>query len=149
LDGKIFATGRFPPDMHPQTHVSTVFLRNHSPLIGGHLQAYTILESSTDAIFMLMTMSEPPHPFWGNILKSNSNGTYFGLSIANVNRDVRGLVDFEKMIGLDGIALINIVANTEEAIITREKRLQTRITHNDGEFFSSLRCSALADFGYR
>jgi hypothetical protein len=88
------------------------------------------LESSTDAIFLLMTMSE--HPFWGNILKSNSNGTYFGISIPNVNRDERGLVDFEKMIGLDGIALINIVSNTGEAVITGAKKLQTRITHNDG-----------------
>jgi hypothetical protein len=47
-------------------------------------------------------MSEAPAPFWGNILKSNSNGTYFGLE--NVNRDERGYVDFKKMIGLDGFA---------------------------------------------
>ena len=79
-----------------------------------------------------MTMSEYPNPYWGNLLKSNSNGTYFGLSLKNVNRDERGLVDFEKMIGLDGIAVVNIVANTEEAAITGYKSLQTRITHNDG-----------------
>lgn len=90
-------------------------------------QAYTILESSTDSIFLHMTMSEAPSPYWGNILKSNSNGTFFGLSIENVNRDERGLVDFEKMIGLDGIALINIVSNTDEAPITKRKTLQTRI----------------------
>ena len=75
-------------------------------------------------------MSE--NPFYGNILKSNSNGTYFGLSIENVNRNDAGFVDFEKMIGLDGIALINIVSNAAEAKITRKKKLQTRITHNDG-----------------
>jgi len=80
-------------------------------------------------------MSEPPSPYWGNILKSNSNGTYFGLSIENVNRDDRGLVDFEKMIGLDGIAVVNIVSNPEEATITKRKSLQTRITHNDGQCF--------------
>jgi len=79
-----------------------------------------------------MTMSEAPAPYWGNILKSNSNGTYFGLSIENVNRDERGFVDFEKMIGLDGIALINVVANPDEAKVTGNKDLQTRITHNDG-----------------
>lgn len=82
-----------------------------------------------------MTMSEPPSPYWGNILKSNSNGTYFGLSMDNVNRDERGYVDFEKMVGLDGIALINIVANPEEAMVTSRKALQTRITHNDGMFY--------------
>ena len=53
-------------------------------------------------------------------------------SIENVNRDERGYVDFEKMIGLDGIALINIVSNAETASVTGTKELQTRITHNDG-----------------
>ncbi|KAJ7195702.1 hypothetical protein C8J57DRAFT_1547194 [Mycena rebaudengoi] len=73
-----------------------------------------------------------PSPYWGSILKSNSNGTYFGLSIENVNRNEMGFVDFEKMIGLDGIALINVVSNTQEALITGRKSLQSRITHNDG-----------------
>lgn len=77
-----------------------------------------------------MTTERSPH--WGNILKSNSNGTYFSLSIANVNRDDYGYVDFEKFAGLDGIALVNIVANPAEAVLTGSKTLQTRITHNDG-----------------
>ena len=77
-------------------------------------------------------MSEPPAPYWGAILKSNSNGTYFGISLENVNRDQRGYVDFEKMIGLDGIALVNIVSNPDLAAVTGVKALQTRITHNDG-----------------
>jgi Sortilin, neurotensin receptor 3, len=81
-----------------------------------------------------MTMTEAPSPYWGNILKSNSNGTYFGLSIDNVNRDDGGYVDFEKMIGLDGIALVNIVSNTQDAPVTGRKNIQTRITHNDGAF---------------
>ncbi|KAF9224207.1 Oligoxyloglucan reducing end-specific cellobiohydrolase [Gyrodon lividus] len=114
LDGQTFATGKFPPGMHPNTH------------------AYTILESSTRAVFLHMTMSEWPSPYWGNILKSNSNGTYFGLSIENVNRNDVGYVDFEKFVGLDGIAMANIVANPAEATLTGRKVLQTRITHNDG-----------------
>jgi len=79
-----------------------------------------------------MTMSEAPAPFWGNILKSNSNGTYFGLALENVNRDERGYIDFEKMIGLDGIALVNIVSNPTDATLSSRKQLQSRITHNDG-----------------
>ena len=79
-----------------------------------------------------MTTSEPPRPYWGDLLKSNWNGTYFGSSIPNVNRDHRGYVDFEKMIGLDGIAIINVVSNPETAAVTGTKELQTRITHNDG-----------------
>ena len=73
-------------------------------------------------------MSEPPAPYWGSILKSNSNGTYFGLSIDNVNRDDRGYVDFEKLIGLDGIALINVVSNPMDAAISGHKNLQTSST---------------------
>jgi hypothetical protein len=82
-----------------------------------------------------MTMKDPPAPR-GNILKSNSNGTYFGLSIEHVNRDERGFVDFEKMIGLDGIALVNIVSNPDESAVSHHKLLQSRITHNDGEEMS-------------
>jgi hypothetical protein len=86
-------------------------------------------------------MSEPPSPYWGNILKSNSNGTYFIMAAENVNRDDRGYVDFEKIIGLDGIALINIVSNPLEASMNGKKSLQSKITHNDGvSAFFFLRC---------
>ncbi|KAL4245130.1 Vacuolar protein sorting/targeting protein 10 [Abortiporus biennis] len=114
LDGRSFATGLFPP---------TIRLDQH---------AYTILESSTKSVFLHVTVSEPPSPYWGIILKSNSNGTYYGVSSDYVNRNDAGYVDFEKMIGLDGIALINIIANANDAPITGKKELQTRITHNDG-----------------
>ncbi|KAJ7436099.1 vacuolar protein sorting/targeting protein 10 [Mycena galericulata] len=114
LDGVTFTTGKFPPSLHPSTH------------------AYTVLVSSTGSLFLHMTMSEAPYPYWGSILKSDSSGTYFGLSVENVNRDERGFVDFEKMIGLDGIALINVVVNPDEAARTGHKALQSRITHNDG-----------------
>ncbi|KAJ2911663.1 hypothetical protein MD484_g8748, partial [Candolleomyces efflorescens] len=120
LDGTHFASGQFPPSMHPETH------------------AYTVLESSTKSLFLHMTMSEPPSPYWGNLLKSNSNGTYFGVSIENVNRDDRGYVDFEKVIGLDGIALINVVSNPDEASVSGKKKLVSRITHNDGSTWKAL-----------
>lgn len=81
---------------------------------------------------MHVTISEYPNPYWGNILKSNSNGTYFGLSMDYVNRDERGYVDFEKMIGLDGIVIINTVSNPGNATLTGKKELRTLISHNDG-----------------
>ncbi|EJC99110.1 signal sequence binding protein [Fomitiporia mediterranea MF3/22] len=114
LDGKNFAAGVFPPTLRPQNH------------------AYTILESSTKAVFMHLTTSEFPAPYWGAIMKSNGNGTYFGVSADYVNRNDRGYVDFEKMINLDGIALINVVSNPQEAVFSGRKKLQSRITHNDG-----------------
>ncbi|KAJ6564202.1 hypothetical protein B0H19DRAFT_1285459, partial [Mycena capillaripes] len=94
--------------------------------------AYTVLESATGSLFIHMTTSQPPNPYWGAIIKSDSNGTNMVMSINNVNRDERGFVDFEKTIGLDGIALTNVVANPQEAVLTGRKVLQTRITHNDG-----------------
>ncbi|CDZ97982.1 Sortilin and related receptors [Phaffia rhodozyma] len=69
---------------------------------------------------------------YGNVFKSNSNGTYFGLSIENANRNNRGYVDFEKMIGLDGVAVLNIVSNPDQAAVSGTKKLKTMITHNDG-----------------
>lgn len=114
LDGRKFAMGQFPPGMSVNNH------------------AYTVLESSTDSVFLHVTMSDKPGAEWGNVLKSNSNGTYYGLSLGTVNRNSRGYVDFEKMMGLDGIAVMNIVANPQEAEHTQKKKLQTRITHNDG-----------------
>ncbi|KAH8113722.1 hypothetical protein DFH11DRAFT_1544928 [Phellopilus nigrolimitatus] len=127
LDGKNFATGVFPPTLRPQDHESP--LRN---------PAYTILESSTKSVFMHLTTSEFPSPYWGVIMKSNGNGTYFGISADNVNRNDRGFVDSEKMIVLDGIALINVVTNTESAAITRRKELSSWITHNVGGFWKPL-----------
>ncbi|KAG2137158.1 uncharacterized protein EDB93DRAFT_1302551, partial [Suillus bovinus] len=112
LDGRMFASGNFPPGMHPDSH------------------AYTVLKSSTKSIFLLMTMNEFPMP-WGNILKSNSNGTYFGLSIENMNKNNGGFVNFEKFAGLDGITMVNVVANPAEATLMGCKALQMRITHND------------------
>lgn len=79
-------------------------------------------------------MSTEYNAEWGNLLKSNSNGTYYGLSLDHVNRDAKGFVDFEKMIGIDGVAVVNIVTNPEEAVRSGKKDLQTRISHNDGLF---------------
>ena len=70
---------------------------------------------------MHLTTSEFPAPYWGVIMKSNGNGTYFGISLDLANRNERGYVDFEKMIGLDGIALVNVVANPLEAAMTGNK----------------------------
>ncbi|KDQ06635.1 hypothetical protein BOTBODRAFT_181398 [Botryobasidium botryosum FD-172 SS1] len=114
LDGKNFAMGQFPPKLG---------LNNH---------AYTVLESNTDAVFLHVTMSQTHGAEWGSLLKSNSNGTFYGVSLDYANRDSRGYVDFEKMIGLDGIAVVNTVANPDEAALTGKKSLRTVITHNDG-----------------
>jgi hypothetical protein len=83
-----------------------------------------------------LTTSDRYNAEYGNILKSNSNGTFYGVSLEHVNRNRPGFVDFEKMIGLDGIALVNVVANPNEVVLTGHKALQSRITHNDGDNIS-------------
>ncbi|WVW85580.1 hypothetical protein I302_107618 [Kwoniella bestiolae CBS 10118] len=114
LDGYHFSEGQFPPSMKIEN------------------RAYTILESNTDSVFLHVTMNSDISKEWGSIFKSNSNGTYYNLAVEYVNRNTAGYVDFEKMLGLDGIAVINVVANPKEADISGKKKLQTRITHNDG-----------------
>ena len=94
-------------------------------------------------------MSQTRGAEWGNILKSNSNGTYYGLSLPYVNRNDRGYVDFEKLIGLDGIALVNVVSNYEEAAVTGKKVLQSRITHNDGGTWKPLTPPAKDSLGQK
>jgi hypothetical protein len=93
-----------------------------------------------------MTMTDKDQPPWGNILTSNSNGAYFGLSIDHVNRDDLGYVDFEKMIRLDGLAAMNIVTDPRNSIHTGMKTLETRITHNDGGRFRVPLCSPHTHF---
>lgn len=134
LNGELYANGRFPPGMK---------LEN---------QAYTVLESTTDSIFLHVTTHNAPGSEWGSLFKSNSNGmdensaryiradsvdlclgTYYALSLEHVNRNARGYVDFEKMLGLDGIALMNVISNPDDAVLSGTKKLQTRITHNDGQ----------------
>lgn len=78
-------------------------------------------------------------------IRSNSNGTYYGLSLEHVNRNTAGYVDFEKMIGLDGIAICNLVANPND--IAGRKRLVSRITHNDGGSWKPLPPPAVDSLG--
>ncbi|GAA6042590.1 hypothetical protein JCM8097_003146 [Rhodosporidiobolus ruineniae] len=114
MDGKNWALTKFPPNMELGT------------------QAYTVLESTTDSVFLHVTTHADIGSEWGTIFKSNWNGTYYSPSLEYVNRNSRGFADFEKMIGLDGIAVVNVVSNPEEAALSSNKKLQTRITHNDG-----------------
>lgn len=95
----------------------------------------SILDASQRSIFIHLTTSEIPNPAWGALLKSGSDGVTFVLSSEYVNRNDLGIVDFESFPVLDGIALVNVIADPKAAIVTGRKELQTRITHNDGESF--------------
>ena len=57
------------------------------------------------------------------------------------------LTRYSQMIGLDGIALVNIVGNADEAVLTGRKALQSRITHNDGGTWKPLNPPPVDSFG--
>ncbi|GMF71610.1 unnamed protein product [Aspergillus oryzae] len=115
VDGRTFARAQFPPNV--QVPVQT---------------AYTVLESSTHAVFLHVTASSTEGGEYGPIIKSNSNGTSYVLSISAVNRNSLGYVDFEKAQGLEGVAVVNVVSNVADVSKKVPKKLKTMITHNDG-----------------
>lgn len=113
LDAVHFARAQFPPNTRLEK------------------RAYTVLDSNTGSVFMHGTTHSTRGSEWGALFRSNWNGTYFSLTQEHVNRNERGYVDFEKMLGLEGIALANIVSNPDQAAVSGVKEIQTRITHND------------------
>ena len=115
IDGLSFADAQFPSNFKVE-----------------HQQAYTVLDSSTHAVFLHVTVNGRAEQEYGSIVKSNSNGTSYVLSVGEVNRNGPGYVDFEKMQGLEGVAIINRVANVKETDGGSAKKLKTYITHNDG-----------------
>jgi len=115
VDGKTFAEAHFPHNFHVVKQ-----------------QAYTLLDSVTHAIFLHVTVNPVEGYEYGAILKSNSNGTSYVMSLPNVNRNEAGFVDFEKMQGLEGVAIVNVVVNVDEVNKGAKKKLKSKITHNDG-----------------
>ncbi|ORX80565.1 Oligoxyloglucan reducing end-specific cellobiohydrolase [Basidiobolus meristosporus CBS 931.73] len=117
VDGENFALAQFPGDsssIHP---------------------AYTILESNTHSVFLHASDNAQSKAEYGTIFNSNANGTYFTTSIDHVNRDERGLVDFEKMAGIDGVAMVNQVINPNSG---EKKKTRSLITHDNGRSWNLL-----------
>jgi hypothetical protein len=113
MDGRVFAQANFP--------------------INVDVQQYTVLPGSTDALFLFVEISAEKGHSYGQLVKSNSNGTYFVSSLPAVNVDDRGYVDFEKIANLEGVALANVVANVDDVKNKgSSKKLRSVITHNDG-----------------
>ncbi|KAI8971058.1 hypothetical protein BDB01DRAFT_854995 [Pilobolus umbonatus] len=119
LDGITFAPASFPAnfDLSPE--------------------AFTIMESANSMWIHVSTNTHRGSEY-GNIFTSNSNGTYFVSSLENANRNEMGIVDFEKMQGIEGIALANIVSNPGQANRGDPKKLVTKKTVDAGGQWSSL-----------
>ncbi|PGG97749.1 hypothetical protein AJ79_09101 [Helicocarpus griseus UAMH5409] len=115
IDGKTFANAELPANLQIPVQ-----------------RAYTVLESNTHAAFLHVTINNIEDHEYGSIIKSNSNGTHYVLSLSGVNRNTAGYADFEKMQGLEGVAMANIVANMNDVENGAVKKYRTMITHNDG-----------------
>ncbi|KAJ2086140.1 vacuolar protein sorting/targeting protein PEP1 [Coemansia sp. RSA 986] len=93
-------------------------------------------------VMLHVTTSSQPGREWGTIYASNSNGTYYRRSLELVNRDESGLVDFERIRALEGVAIANIVSNPDAV---REKgvpkQLRTMVTVDAGSRWHYLRVS--------
>ncbi|KAJ0376659.1 vacuolar protein sorting/targeting protein PEP1 [Colletotrichum chrysophilum] len=113
LDGVTYAEAHFPVNFKV-----------------GHKNAYTVLDSSTHAVNLFVATSSAEGRRYGSIIKSNSNGTSYVQSAAKVNCDDSYYVDFEKIAGLEGVALINTVINSDKE--SEPKKVHTQISHNDG-----------------
>jgi hypothetical protein len=119
IDGEDFAEAKFPANS-----------------IVPHENAYTVLDSSSHAIRLFVATETTEDHRFGNIVKSNSNGTSYVRIAEAVNCNNKYYVDFEKITGLEGVLSINVVVNKDQ--LNEEKVLRTQISHNDGAVWSFL-----------
>ncbi|KAL3494177.1 hypothetical protein BJX62DRAFT_198701 [Aspergillus germanicus] len=120
VDGFTFADLNFPANISPEQNL------------------YTVLDASEHAIFLYVQTSNVTNAEYGSIVKSNSNGTTYVLSLDSVDQDGNGNVDFERTQALEGVILANVVSNVDELSSGAPKKLRTVITHNDGGKWSLL-----------
>ncbi|KAJ5533678.1 Vacuolar protein sorting/targeting protein 10 [Penicillium frequentans] len=127
----------YPTEKHKFLNVTTsldarVFAEAHFPF-NIDVPQYTVLPGSSYALFLIVQLSTKEGHAYGSLVKSNSNGTYFVQSLEALNMDDRGYVDFEKMAGIEGVALANVVRNRADVDKKGDaKKLVSVITHNDG-----------------
>ncbi|KAI9347226.1 hypothetical protein BDR26DRAFT_931474 [Obelidium mucronatum] len=127
-DGKTFVDTEFPPNMEIEKN------------------GFTVLESKTNGIFLDMAQSRQFGAEFGNLFKSNSNGTFYNRILEYSNRNEKGYVDFEKMKGIAGVLLANKVTNPLD-ISAGKKTINTVISFDDGSTWSSLEPPAIDSEG--
>lgn len=100
-------------------------------------ESFTVLSAESGSIFLHLATNMKNGGEYGQLLKSNSNGTSFVSLESAVNRNSIGFIDFEKIQGLEGIIIINTVGNINELEEgTGKKRLKSKISFNDGSDWS-------------
>lgn len=116
VDAKTWAKAHFP-------HGSSSKLVENS---------YTIVESTTHSL--AIDVQSHSSRGIGTLFVSNSNGTFFVESLKDTHRSDVGYVDFEELVGIDGVGLANYVANARQLDggKTAKANLKSVITYDDG-----------------
>ncbi|KAI8924010.1 hypothetical protein BC831DRAFT_467920 [Entophlyctis helioformis] len=99
---------------------------------------YTVLDSSSGSVFLHAIQSTTKGLEHGSLLKSNWNGTFYREILQGVNQNHRGFVDFEKVAGVPGAMVANVVSNIDDVRRGESKKIQTKISFDDGETWSLL-----------
>jgi hypothetical protein len=96
---------------------------------------YTIVESTTHSLAVDVVLQDKSSI--GTLFVSNSNGAFFVESLKDTNRNDMGYVDYEKLYGVDGMGLANVVLNVKDVEGRgARKQLKTMITFDDGTLLS-------------
>ncbi|POW02780.1 hypothetical protein PSTT_11522, partial [Puccinia striiformis] len=108
--------------------------------------AYTIVESTPHSI--MVDVLTHPTAGAGTLFTSDSNGTHFIKSLENTSRSTSGIVDFEKIMAIEGISIANTVLNVDEVKGSKEhKKVQSKITFDDGGHWSLLKAPSVDAHG--
>jgi hypothetical protein len=97
--------------------------------------AYTVLESSDTSLHV--DVLTDPESSTGTFYTSNSDGTYFIKSLEHTNRNRLGLVDMEKIEGIDGVLIANVVDNPSSGH-GEPRRVRSKISYDDGRNWNYL-----------
>jgi hypothetical protein len=132
VDTNTWAKAQFP-------HASSAKLREN---------AYTLVESTTHSLAVDVVLKD--QGTIGTLFVSNSNGTFFVQSLKDTNRNEMGFVDYERIYGLEGIGIANVVMNPDDVEGRGEpKQLKSLITFDDGSSWQPIRAPSKDSSGQR
>jgi hypothetical protein len=132
IDTKTWAKAQFP-------HASSSKLREN---------AYTLVESTTHSLAVDVVLQD--QGTIGTLFVSNSNGTFFVQSLKDTNRNEMGFVDYERIYGVEGIGLANVVLNADDVEGRGDaKQLRSLITFDDGSSWQPIRAPSKDSGGQR
>ncbi|KAK3827592.1 MAG: hypothetical protein J3Q66DRAFT_393923 [Benniella sp.] len=121
LNGHDFSPAVFPPNIRVDKN------------------GFTVLQSTTGALVLDVAKSTVAGREYGRLFKSNSEGTQFSLQLDNTNRNIKQLVDWGKIGGIEGVILANQVINIDSLARDGAKHVRTLVSFNDGGSWAPIR----------